>query len=72
MWPRSPPQPPHPGFVEDVPYITAIVELEEGPRVPANIVGVEPEPENLTIDMPLKVVYEKITDEITLPKFTPA
>ena len=60
---------PHPGFVGDVPYIAAIVELEEGPRIPTNIVGVDPEPENLDIGMPVQVVFEKITDEITLPKF---
>ena len=42
--------PPHPGFMgkrSEVPYITAIVELEEGPRMATNIVGVDPEPENL-------------------------
>ena len=60
---------PHPGFVGAVPYIAAIVELEDGPRIPTNIVGVDPEPENLDIGMPVQVVFEKITDEITLPKF---
>ena len=34
--------PPHPGFMGEVPYITAIVELEEGPKMAANIVGVDP------------------------------
>lgn len=61
--------PPHPAFVADVPYITAIVELEEGPKVPANIVGVEPDPENLEIGMPLKAVYTQASEESTLVNF---
>ena len=64
--------PPHPSFAGDIPYITAIVGLEEGPKMAANIVGVEPHPDNLTIGMPLKVVFTKISDDYTLPNFTPA
>ena len=30
---------PHLGFAGDVPYVPAFVELEEGPRMPTNIVG---------------------------------
>ena len=64
---------PHPGFAQDVPYVTAIVELEEGPRMPTNIVGVEdPTPEKLQIGMSLVVTFEDITDTIALPKFRPA
>ncbi|MEX0761577.1 MAG: Zn-ribbon domain-containing OB-fold protein [Dehalococcoidia bacterium] len=65
-------RPPHPGFADDLPYIAAIVELEEGPRVPTNVVGVDPAPENLEIGMPVRAVFEKATDQVTLPKFTPA
>ena len=63
---------PHPGFVQDVPFVPAIVELEEGPRMPTNIVIDEPTQENLQIGMSLKVVFEDITDSIALPKFAPA
>lgn len=66
-------RPPHPGFKESVPFVTAIVTLEEGPRMPTNIVGVEdPTPDKLQIDMILKVTFDDITDTITLPKFEPA
>lgn len=61
--------PPHPAFVDDVPYITAIVELEEGPKVPARIVGVDPEPENLEIGMALNAVYTEVSEEYTLLEF---
>ena len=64
---------PHPGFAKDAPYVTAIVELEEGPRMPTNIVGIdEPTPEKLRVGMPLEVTFEDITDTIALPKFKPA
>ena len=65
-------QPPHPGFAGDVPYIAAIVELEEGVRMPTNIVGVEPDPENLSIGMRLSVEFETVSDGVVLPKFRPA
>ena len=63
---------PHPGFVDDVPYVTAIVELEEGPKMPTNIVIDNPSSDNLKIGMSLEVVFEDITEEIALPKFKPA
>ena len=63
---------PHPGFVGDVPFVTALVELEEGPIMPTNIVMDDPTPEKLQIGMALEVVFEDITDDISLPKFKPA
>ena len=62
---------PHAGFVDDVPFVTAIVQLEEGPKMATNIVMDDPTPEKLQIDMALEVVFDSITDEITLPKFKP-
>ncbi len=63
---------PHMGFVGDVPFVTAMVELEEGPIMPTNIVIDDPTPEKLQIGMALEVVFEDITDDISLPKFQPA
>ncbi|MCI0438522.1 MAG: Zn-ribbon domain-containing OB-fold protein [Chloroflexi bacterium] len=63
---------PHPGFAQVTPYVTAIVELEEGPRMPTNIVMDDPTPEKLQIGMPLEAVFEDISDTIALPKFRPA
>ena len=65
-------RPPHPGFREIAPYVTAIVELEEGPKFPTNIVIDDPTPENLQIDMALEVTFDDITDSTALPKFKPA
>jgi uncharacterized OB-fold protein len=59
-----------PGFVP--PYSIAVVQLEEGPRMMTNIVEVEQTPEALQLDMPLEVVFQRMTDEISLPLFRPA
>ena len=60
----------HPGFADRVPYNVAVVELEEGPRITTNIVGVGNDA--LRAGMPLQVTFETIAEGTTLPKFTPA
>ncbi len=42
----------------DVPYISAIVDLEGGGTVKGNLINIEPDPENLEFDMPVEVVFE--------------
>ena len=54
------------------PHAIAVVTLAEGPRMMTNIVGCPQTPEALVLDMPLTVTFEKQSDEITLPFFTPA
>jgi uncharacterized OB-fold protein len=54
------------------PVILAMVELEEGPRLMTNLVNVAPDPTVIACDMPVEVVFEKLTDEISLPVFQPA
>ena len=61
---------PHPGFGNDVPYVLAMVELAEGPRMMTNIIGCKPE--TVRIDMAVKVVFDDVTPEVAVPKFTPA
>jgi uncharacterized protein len=62
-------RPASPAFMDDVPYVYAIVELEEGPMLPTNIVGIDPEA--VEIGMAVELTYDDITDEVTLPKFRP-
>ena len=61
-------RPQQPSF--EVPYTVVIVELEEGYHMLSNLVGVEPE--DVAIGTPLEVVFEKRSDEITLPLFRPS
>lgn len=59
---------PLPPAAPDEPQIIALVELDEGPRMLTNIVGVEPVPENLPLDGRVRVGFES-RDGQALPVF---
>lgn len=59
----------HPAWKDDLPYNVAWVKLEEGPILLGNITDCPNE--DIYIEMPVEVVFEDITKEITLPKFRP-
>ncbi len=59
----------HPGWNDEVPYVTALVQLDEGPRIYSNIVDVEGDPRRLRCDSPVEVVWDDVSEEISLPKF---
>ncbi|KQP19399.1 Zn-ribbon domain-containing OB-fold protein [Pseudorhodoferax sp. Leaf267] len=57
----------NPAFKHDVPYNVAMIQLEEGPRLFSNVVGV-------ANDVPkvgdaVQVVFEEVTPEVSLPRF---
>jgi uncharacterized OB-fold protein len=56
-------------FKVKTPVVLAMVELEEGPRLLTNLVDVEPDPKKLRCDMPVEVVFAKLTDQVSLPMF---
>lgn len=53
----------------DAPYVLAIVELDEGPRLTTNLVAPQ---DQLKIGMPVAVHFDDVTPEHTLVKFKPA
>lgn len=57
-------------FAGQLPYVAAVVELDEGPRVMTRIVDVEPD--QLHIGMPLEVGFVDLSAEVTAPVFRPA
>lgn len=57
------------GWADRVPYDVAIVELDEGPRLITNVVGIALE--ELRVDLPVSVVFEPEGD-VVLPRFEPA
>jgi uncharacterized OB-fold protein len=63
---------PAPGFEEDAPYVIAVVELDEGPRMLSNLIDIEPSPEAVQVDMPVEVLFQDINEETTMFKFRPA
>lgn len=59
----------HPAFEKKVPYVVAIIQLAEGPRLESNITGCKIEA--IRIDMPVRVYFEDVNETISLPKFKP-
>lgn len=58
----------HPAFADKVPYVVAVVQLDEGPRLLTNIVGIPPD--QVRCEMPVGVVFEERGD-MTIPQFRP-
>jgi len=56
-------------YAADVPYVVALVQLEEGPTMMSNIVQCDPE--SVVTGLPLEVVFEAWSDEVTMPQFRP-
>ncbi len=63
---------PTPAFKDLVPYVTAIVELEGGARLPSNLVDVPADPAQIRIGMAVEVSFEQLTPDVSLPVFRPA
>lgn len=59
----------HPAFASLVPYVVAVVELAEGPRLVSNVVGIPPE--RVVVGMPVRVEFQPAGDAV-LPVFRPA
>jgi len=59
-------------FKVELPVVLAMVELEEGPRIMSNLINIEPDPAVVKCDMPVEVVFEKLTDDCTISLFQPA
>ena len=62
-------QPANAAFRGDVPYVYAVVQLDEGPRLVSNIVQCDID--TLRVDMLLQAVFDDVTPEWTLVKFKP-
>jgi uncharacterized OB-fold protein len=56
-------------FAADMPYVIAVVRLEEGVQMLSNLV--ECNPDELRCDLPVEVTFEKLDETFTLPKFKP-
>ena len=59
----------HPAFATEVPYAVVVVELAEGPRLTTNVVQCRPE--EIRVGMPVTVVFEERSPEVSLPVFRP-
>jgi uncharacterized OB-fold protein len=59
----------NPAFADQVPYNVSIVELEEGPRLMTNVIGVDAA--SVAIGDPVEVVFTEIGDGAHIPQFVP-
>ena len=56
-------------FLADMPFVIAVIRLEEGVQMLSNVIGCAPH--TVKCDMPVQVTFEKLDGEFTLPKFKP-
>lgn len=56
-------------FADKVPYVVALVELDEGCRMTGNIIGCEPE--DVRADMAVEIAFNRVAEGVTLPAFRP-
>jgi uncharacterized OB-fold protein len=61
----------HPFFRSRVPYAVAWVDLDEGPRILSNVVGVDDPTRELACGQPVELVWEE-HEELNIPLFRPA
>jgi len=59
-----------PAFAADIPYNVVQVELDEGPRLTASVVGLPND--RLEVGLPVIIEFDNLTAEVTLPRFRPA
>ena len=62
--------PTHPAFQDRVPYIIAVVELDEGPRIVTNLQRCAPE--QVACGMRVVIVFEEVNGSVSLPQAVPA
>jgi hypothetical protein len=58
-----------PPFSDRLPYVAAVVDLAEGPRMMTNVVDCDED--QLRVGMPLQVAYREIAEHVTIPVFVP-
>ncbi len=58
-----------PGFSEEVPFIAAMITLNEGPVMLSVLRACEPD--QVEFDMPVEVLFEQRSDSIFVPYFRP-
>ena len=56
-----------PAFANDVPYVVALIELDEGPRLLSNIMGATHD--QVKCEMRVEVVFDDYDEDISIPKF---
>lgn len=56
-------------YAANVPYVIALIQLEEGPKMMSNIVNCQPD--KVMIGMSVEVVFDDWSEELSIPMFQP-
>jgi uncharacterized protein len=59
-----------PPFRDELPYVVAMIELEEGPLMMGNVTGVEPDA--VRIGLPVEAYFVRAADDVGIPMWRPA
>src|SRR5258705_1502480 len=62
----------HPAWEGKVPYNVALIELDEGPVMLSNVIGVDVDDANLAVGLPVAVAFEAVDESLAIPVFKPA
>ncbi len=54
-------------FRKDVPYNVSLIQLEEGPRMFSNVIGVPPM--DVKVGDKVAVVFDRVNELVTVPRF---
>jgi len=60
----------NPAFTTDVPYNVSLIQLAEGPRMFSNVVGLAPS--DVKVGDNVRVFFDPVTPDISIPRFKPA
>ena len=60
---------PSKAYKGEPPYVVALIEMEEGVKMMSNVIDVDPK--DVFIGMDVQVVFDDVTETVTLPKFKP-
>jgi len=60
--------PPNPALAASVPYVVALIQLDEGPRLVSNVVGVDPD--LVAIGQRVQVEFDRQGPGAVLPRFS--
>jgi uncharacterized OB-fold protein len=62
----------HPAWEGKVPYTVALIELDEGPVMLSNVIGVDVDDAKLAVGLPVAVAFEAVDESLAIPVFKPA
>lgn len=57
----------HPAFAGDIPYNVALIQLDEGPRMLSNVVGIAPA--EVKVGDSVEAIFDVVTEEVSIPRF---